>query len=348
MLRLLVVTNLYPSPAHPGWGTFVRDQVESLQEDASIELIAKRHPGPAAYPAFWARAAAAALAGRHDLVHAHYGFHSALTPAWLGRRPLVVTFHGSDALIEPGRNALYDRLQRAIIRRAVRLIAVSSGVRRALIETLGAPPERVRLLSCGVDAQRFRPGSQAAARAQLGLPPEGRRVLFVGRTTRAKGIDLLAACAAELGEIDFDLIGPGANAKSRPLPLALPNCHVRGIRPHPEIPLWLQACDLLVLPSRTEGTPVTVLEALATERPVVAADVGSCAELIDAGVTGEIVAPGDAAALTAAVARALAGRDYRLAEGRAKVLAEYELRVRARELLNLYKQVVDERGDGKR
>jgi teichuronic acid biosynthesis glycosyltransferase TuaC len=333
MLRVLVVSNLYPSPRHPGWGTFIRDQVRSLEEHVSIQLVAKYSPSAAAYPAFFARTAAALLGGGHDLVHAHYGFHSALLPALLGRKPLIATFHGSDALIEARRCALYGNLQRLVVRRAACLIAVSPGVRAALIESLGAPPERVRLLSCGVDAERFRPGDRAEARSRLGLPREGQRVLFIGRMTAAKGIDVLGACIERLTGVEFDLLGPGAS------PCEAPHCHLHGVRPHEEIPLWIQAADILVLPSRTEGTPVTVLEALASERPVVCTDVGSCADLVAPAVTGEIVPPGDAEAFTSAVRRALVARDYRPAEGRAKILGEYEMRLRARQLLALYEEV---------
>jgi len=333
MLRVLIVSNLYPSARHPGWGTFVRDQVRSLEGLVSIRLVAKQSPSAAAYPGFFARAAAALLDGRHDLVHAHYGFHSALLPALLGRKPLIVTFHGSDALIEASRSALYDRLQRYVVRRATHLIAVSSGVRAALIQSLGAPAERVRLLSCGVDAEQFRPGEKADARARLRLPRAGQRVLFIGRMTVAKGIDVLGACIDRMASVEFDLLGPGTP------PFAAPNCHAHGVRPHEEVPLWIQAADLLVLPSRSEGTPVTVLEALASERPVVCTAVGSCAELVVPGVTGEVVPPGDADAFASAVRRALAARDYRLQEGRAKIFGEYELRLRARELLALYEEV---------
>ncbi len=333
MLRVLIVSNLYPSPRHPGWGTFIRDQVRSLEGHVSIRLVAKRSPSAAAYPDFLLRTAAALLEGDHDLVHAHYGFHSALLPALLGRRPLIVTFHGSDALIEVGRNALYGHLQRYVVRRARHLIAVSSGVRAALVRSLGAPAERVRLLSCGVDAERFRPGDQAEARARLGLPREGRRVLFIGRMTMAKGIDVLGACIERLTSVEFDLLGPGAP------PCGAANCRAHGVRPHEEVPLWIQAADLVVLPSRTEGTPVTVLEALAAERPVVCTEVGDCAELVVPGVTGEVAPPGDAEAFAAAVRRALASPGYRLQEGRAKILGKYELRLRARELLALYEEV---------
>ena len=161
---------------------------------------------------------------------------------------------------------------------------------------------------------------------------DGKVILFVGRLSRMKGVDLLQAAARELGAVQFYFAGDGD------VRWQADNCHFVGTRPHAEICEWLNAADLLVLPSRSEGTPVTVLEALATETPVVCSRVGACPELIAHGRTGLLVEPGDAAGLTAALREALA-MDLRPSSGREMIKERFDLAVIARKLVDVYREV---------
>jgi len=330
--RVLLVSNMYPGPEAPEWGIFVAEQVRSLAPFADLSLVVRRQRGAAAYGPFLGRTAAACLRGGYDLIHAHYGFHSALIPSLLSRRPLVITFHGSDALSEPRRHRLYRQWQQRVVARAARLIAVSREVRARLIDELGAPSERVVHLPCGTDTERFRPLPREAARRQLGLG-DGRMALFVGRLSAGKGLALLRTTAEQLPDVEFQMIGEG------PWRWAAPNCRFQGARPHAEIATWLNAADLLVLPSYSEGTPVTLLEALATETPVVCTRVGACGELVTPGVTGLLIPPGDADALTAAVRDALEAETFEPSAGRALVVREYDLRTIAGRLAQVYEDV---------
>ncbi|MFH1145129.1 MAG: glycosyltransferase [Candidatus Eisenbacteria bacterium] len=335
-LRVLVLTNMYPTPSAPEWGVFVAEQARSLNESVCIRVVAKKSRSAIDYLPFALESAAASLTFHWDLIHAHYGFHSALVPAVMGHRPLVVTFHGSDALIEPSRGRLYARWQRFTVARAQRLIAVSQEVRRRLIDELGAHPGKIIHMPCGADTVRFRPREKAPLRERLGIPVDVKVVLFVGRLSRAKGVDLLQATARELPEAQFYFLGEGG------LRWQADNCHFVGPLPHAEIPDWMSAADLFVLPSLSEGTPVAVLEALATETPVVCSRVGACPELIAEGETGMLVAPGDAAGLTAAVRIALFEARFAPARGREMVRKNYDLPVIAQKLIAVYREVLGE------
>jgi glycosyltransferase involved in cell wall biosynthesis len=324
---------MYPGPRAPEWGIFVADQARSLAPLADVSLVVRRRRGTVSYIPFLCRSVAAALRGNHDLVHAHYGFHSALLPGLLGRRPLIVTFHGSDALVEPQRHRLYRRWQEMVVARAARLIAVSREVRQRLIDELDADPERVIHLPCGTDTEHFRPGSRDDARERLGLPA-GPLALFVGRLAEGKGLALLRETAARLPEVTFVMLGEG------PLQWQAANCRFPGARPHGEIAAWLQAADLLLLPSFSEGTPVTVLEALATETPVVCTRVGACPELVTEGRTGLLIPPGDGEALTTAVRAGLESERFVMAAGRERIRREYDLGVIAGRLVEIYGTVL--------
>src|ERR687894_2403700 len=170
-LRVLVVTNMYPSPERPALGSFVRDQVEALRrrDDLEVELF-PFPPGGTAY----ARAAAE-LRGkfrgtRFDIVHAHFGLTA--WPAVAARLgPVVVTLHGND-LFHPRSN----RLTRAILP----LTALPAAVSREFSENIpgAGVTRRVAVLPVGIDLGRFRPIPRREARERLGLDPDGPYLLF--------------------------------------------------------------------------------------------------------------------------------------------------------------------------
>lgn len=291
-MRVLVISNMYPA-RDCSFGVFVKHQVDALRENGvEVLTVARKKNTIPAYGPFLFKTILRLLFHSYDVVHAHYGFHSALVPAILKRRPLVVTFHGSDALLETRRNPLYFRLQKFVVARADRLIAVSSEVEGELTKALGADSSKVSLVPCGVDSDAFRPLDRGACRELSKIDPEQKVAIFVGRLEERKGLDILFQAAERLPEVLFLLIGEG------PLDSGPSNCRFLGARPNSAIPTLLCAADAFVLPSRSEGTPVVVLEAMACGLPVVATRVGGIPDLIRDWVNGFCVEAGDAAALT--------------------------------------------------
>src|SRR3954447_22339270 len=165
-MRVLVVTNLWPTPEAPGRGGFVKDQVEALQaiEGLAVELFTFGL-GSRAY----LRAAAAIRARyrneRFAVVHAHYGLcgWSALAAR---HAPHVVTFHGTDLA-----HRYAGPLSRALARITTLPAPVSASLARA---ALPATRGRQAILPCGVNLDRFHPADRREARTGLGLDPEGR------------------------------------------------------------------------------------------------------------------------------------------------------------------------------
>lgn len=286
------------------------------------------------YPTWWsvpaaaplhARAMAASLAGRVAALRREFPFELILS-AWAypdtvaagllaarARVPLVTTVLGSDVNELPRRRLLRGQIA-AGLRRAHRVISVSEALAGKVAE-LGVPRERIVVQHNGVDGQVFSPGDRREARASLGLA-EGRRLVgYVGRLSPEKGPDVLVEAMAELvrhdGEADAALIGAGPLApalRARVEALGLGGrVTLVGHRGHDELPRWLRAFDVLCLPSRREGCPNVILEALASGRPVVASGVGGVPELLraDNGLLVPADRPGElAAALGAALARA--------------------------------------------
>jgi glycosyltransferase involved in cell wall biosynthesis len=336
-VRVLVISNMYPTATSP-LGTFIKEQIADLAAcGVEVARVVKRGERLSGYIPFLARSAVRCLSAAHDLVHAHYGFHSGLIPELLKTRPTVVTFHRGDALNEPERNRLYRRLQRYVVARADHIICVSREVEDAL-EGLGADPSRMTRLSCGVNTARFAPASdKQAIRRRLGLGAEGLLVVFSGALCERKGVDVLLECARRMADLRFVFVGEG------PLKARLPNCRFVGARSHAEMALWLNAGDIFALPSRSEGLPVALLEAMACALPVVCTDVGDCREAVRDGKTGLIVPANDPDVLgdrIGCLARD-AGVRRKLGEAaRSHVLAHYSGQAIASRIIGIYRQVL--------
>ncbi len=286
-MNVLVISNAYPSATHQG-GIFVANQVKCLSAlKLSIVTIVRKGLKFWTYLPFWLRNFLYLLSGKYDLVHAHYGFHSALIPAMVKRRPLVTTFHGSDALTEPLRNRLYFLMQKFVVSRSDHIIAVSNEVKDVLVCRLKADPSRISVISCGVDTSFFAPATKADARKELGIDEGEKVVLFVGHVTYGKGIDVLRKCARLMPDVTFVVLGKGTFEDGTE------NCRVVGNHPNDQIPRWINGADVLILPSRSEGTPIVLMEALSCGVPVVASRVGGIPDLVKDGQTGYLVEKDD-------------------------------------------------------
>ncbi|HEX4730511.1 MAG TPA: glycosyltransferase [Solirubrobacterales bacterium] len=294
-MRVLVVTNLVPDETTPQRGRWVRDQVVAVRA-RGIEVEEFGFPrGRSNYLPAVRRLRALLRRERFDLVHAHYGL-AGWVARLAGARPLLVTFHGTDV-----RHPVVGPLSHRLAWRAD-LIA---GVSRALFEEEdgrpGLPPvPGAAVLPCGPELTRFAPVPRAAARAALGLDPEGRYLLFPADPARPeKRHDRAAALAAATGArlLTGGSIEPAAMAT------------------------WMNAADAVLVTSDYEGFGMAAIEALACDVPVLSTAVGVAPYLL-AGISGCLCAPFDADKWAAAARPHLDASDPRVAgAARAATLA---------------------------
>lgn len=280
--RLLVLTNMWPTPASPTHGSFVADQVERIRalvpEWGVDVMVVDGSRGKLEYVRAIGRLRSRLREERYDLVHAHYGLTGAVAAAQL-RVPFIVTLHGSDLHIPWQR-----WISRAAALRARHLIFVSERLRRRA----GRVSAGSSIIPCGVDLAVFRPVERAAARRRLGVAA-GPVVLFAGNP--ARGVKNYPLFEAAVGSLPEPL-------RERVRVLAL-----RDVPPR-EVPDYLNSADVVVVTSRYEGAGSVAKEALACGTPVVSVEVGDIPELLE-GVAGCHLVDRDPAALGAAIAAAL-------------------------------------------
>ncbi|MFL5302542.1 MAG: glycosyltransferase family 4 protein [Anaeromyxobacteraceae bacterium] len=326
--------------------------------------LAARVPPAAGSIAFIAAAAAAIvrLAPRTDVVHAHQLLSpttASLLAAALARRPIVLNPHACGDIGDVGqlsRSAIGRARLRAAVLVADAFVAVSRPIRDELLGA-GVAPRQVWSIANGVDADRFRPATpeqRAALRRTLGLGA-GPLAVYTGRLAREKGgdvlLDAVPALRARIPAARVCLVGTGAEeaslrAQASRLGIADAVVFAGGVA---DASPYLRAGDAAVLPSRTEGMPVALLEGMACALPCVATAVGGSREVLADGETGWLVPAERPERLGAALADALSGGATAAARGeaaRAHVLAHSTLDLVADRFLALYRALVAQRGRG--
>jgi D-inositol-3-phosphate glycosyltransferase len=248
--------------------------------------------------------------GWYDLVHSHYWLSGQV--GWLVRDrwgvPLVHSAHTlakvKNTLLAEGdtpepRARVIGEEQ--VVAEADRLIASTDEEARQLVDLYGADPAVVRTIAPGVDLDTFTPGSQAAARQQLGLRPDVPTLLFVGRIQPLKAPDVLLRAAARLradGPLQVAIVGgPSGSGLATPgwltdlaRELDLGDT-VRFVPPSDRdtVVAYYRAADATIVPSYTESFGLVALESQACGTPVIAAAVGGLTTAVADGTSGVLV-----------------------------------------------------------
>jgi len=244
---------------------------------------------------------------------------------------------------------VFKLLDRVIYRQYAQVLAVTGEVREALIQWLPAITDKVRVLQNAVDPARFHfPEEQVErVRQELGLESRDRTVLFAGRLAPVKGLDVLLQAIASLsgGLPPTRFLIAGDGPQRRELEEFATRAGVRnkvsflGVRE--DIPLLLRVADLVVLPSRWEGLPMILLEAMAARTPVLATAVGGIPQLVEQGIHGWLVSPGDPAALAEGLVTLITSSELREKLSEAafrKVCEHYSLEGAMKKLVSIYRE----------
>lgn len=310
-MRVLIVTNMYPTAERPHRGVFVREQLESLCVIPGLDIeLFVLPPGRQGYVKGLRQLREFLKTRDFDLFHAHYGF-----TGWVahlaGCSPLVVTFHGTD-LSHPR----FGAISRSVARRADLAITVSRDLAEQKLH--GVKLKRpVAIVPSGVDLERFKPIDKREARERLGLDPNGKYVFFPADPARAeKRFDRAIVLMKEF--IGPELLTAG------------------NIAPE-DMVLWHNAANAVIVPSDYEGFGLATVEALACNIPVIATPTGIAPELLH-DLDSTFCAPFDLGAWCRALGPLLAQSDLRV-EGRRRAELFGSLNM-AERLAGLYKDLL--------
>lgn len=279
--------------------------------------------------------------GEFDVLHTH-GYKADFHGAWAARHSgvrLIATCHNWIATDLRGR--MYDLLDRLTLRSFRQVVAVSGPVSRSL-RRFGIPEDRIHIIPNGVDIRRF---SAASVRAQTAPAHEGPVLGFIGRLSDEKGLDLLLRAIPGIlrryPKTVLLVAGDGA-ARTRLEALAADLGVIGSVRflgRRDDIEAIYTEFDVLALPSRNEGAPMTVLEAMAAGVPVLATRVGGVPEIVREGQTGVLVDPNSVAAIEQGLIALLAAPDLRArmrVEARKLAETRHSCESMAREYMELY------------
>ncbi len=295
---------------------------------------------------------------RYDLIYSHYWLSGVvartLRAAW--RAPVAQMFHTLGVMKDriaqpPGASSLYPRDLRSLSEAEIMswadlLIAATPAERAQLLWLYRAPRSRIVVVPPGVDTAHFRPLPREAAKAALGIPPERRLLLFVGRIEPLKGLDTLLRALALLKAQRPDLIptlslsiiggdpsaAQGENAEMDRLKALRAQLGLEevvlflGARDQRALREYYAAAEALIMPSDYESFGMVALEAMACGTPVIASAVGGLAFLVRDGINGYHVPVRDPQALAEKICAVLCAPEQRarLGANAARDAAEYD------------------------
>ena len=253
-MKVLAITNMYPSPEEPDLGPFIKAQIDSqIKEGLDMDVLfvnGKKNKLNYLWGFFrmWGRL----LTRRYDLIHAHYVFMGILA-RFQCMYPVVLTHTG--AQVFHGWQAPPSR----IISRLVDRVIVRT---QEMKDRMGF--QDVEIIPAGVNFELFKPMPKEECRRKLGLPMDKKLVLWAGayRNPR-KRYDIVEKAMPILME------------KMDDVELILATGH-----PLDVIPLYMNACDVLLLVSNAEGSPNVIKESMACNLPVVSVPVGDVPQVI--------------------------------------------------------------------
>jgi len=291
---------------------------------------------------------------RFDVIHSHL-YWANLAARLAGRSagtPVVInSHHGTDAWLSPSRRFM----EKATAPLADRIVACSEAVRLCAISDVGLPEGKVVTVTNGIRVERFSDGSRREAiRASLNLAKDRVVLGTVGRLDEpVKGLAILVqameSVAERIPEAICLLIGDGPARASLEGAVERRGLtgHIRFLGERRDVPDLLHALDLYVQPSLMEGFGLSVLEAMAAGKAVVASGVGGIPEVVTDSITGDLVPPGNPSTLAAAILALLEDPTRRESYGREGLLRarnSFPLEKMVRGWTDLYRDLLARKG----
>jgi len=248
-------------------------------------------------------------------IHAHFAYPSGYVGAKLKEKynkKLIITGHGHDIYHMPFKSPEWNAKIKKALDTSDHIITPSKSIYDKLMQ-LGVSTEKVSVISNGYDSALFNRHPMESSRSELGLPIDKAVILSVGNLEPEKGHRYLIEAINIISKRRKDIICVivGAGSKEKELRKLLSRLDLSkyvklvGPKPHDEISMWMNACDVFVLPSISESFGIVQIEAMACGKPVVGTRNGGSEEIIINDKLGILVEPKDPVALAQAILQAL-------------------------------------------
>ncbi len=233
-----------------------------------------------------------------QIIDVHWVYPDILTAyfcAKLYKKKVIVTVRGLEAL-HLGEKGIRKKILDFIIKRVDFVITLSHEL-QSLVEDIGVPREKIKVILNGVNTSEFFLIDQERARAHLGISKGKKVVISVGSLIKTKGHHKIIEALPLLKDLNIDLyiiggVGLEGDDKTFLEELVklhrLNNVHFVGKVPHAELINWYNLADLFCFASYSEGCPNVIMEALACGAPIVASDVGAMRDILDTPIKGTI------------------------------------------------------------
>lgn len=310
-MKLLVVSNMYPSKRYPSYGVFVKNFCHQLEElQINYETVVMRKAGGKlkkllGYAGFFLKSFLWSLFGSYDAVYVHYASHSSpgvLLARKFRKFTVYTNCHGSDVIPE---NAGQERMQkntRKLLSLSKKIVVPSEYFKRVVAEKYGIPAQRLFVCaSGGINTDIFCPDHANVSRLFT--------VGYVGRLSYGKGWQTFLRACGRLADRDYRIILVGDGPEKEQMLRLLEEeqlediTELYGLLPQTELAEIYNRIDVFVFPTerRGESLGLVAIEAMACGCPVIASDFAAPADYIDNGVNGYKYPVGDAEALKQAL-----------------------------------------------
>lgn len=311
-MKILLISNMYPSTTHPTYGVFVKNFVEQMSAGGfEVESVVIEGRGRNVfeklrkYVVFLYSAVIALNKAKYDLVYVHYIGHSLLPFLFAKKRlgkPLVINAHGGDVFTATRLGGLIQKMVSPVIRRADLVVVPSAYFSQVVAVKFSVNAGKIFVSpSGGVDGQLFQPATPKSKKALFTIG-------YVSRIDEGKGWDTLLLAVDRLRKssvCNFQVLMVGGGAQVEQLKAMLKSLNLEecvqyvGPVAHHELPRYYHQMDIFVFPTTrlAESLGLVGLEALACGVPVVGSAIGGLPGYIKPGYNGKLFPPGDAAQL---------------------------------------------------
>ena len=354
---------MYPSEKKPYFGTFVYEQVRCLKElGINLKLVGDRGEGKKGvgvllkYISILYRSIKAAILFKPQVIHAHYIFPTgliALIASILSGSKLVITSHGSDVFKMARINYVTRTLTKLCLAMSNKIIAVSSEIKNAMVHDYHLQEKKIEIIDMGVSFFYHQPMiSDLNLQNSINQRTNGIiKIAFIATDFELKGGYLILDAMEEIvknpeyNNIQYIFIGENPELAKHIVETRKLNDYVEfsGYLKHSDTLNKLRNCDIFLLPSKREGLPISMLEAMSFGLSVIATPVGAIPDVIDHDYDGIIVDKIDKSRLNNALRKLMADPELRKTIGMNAIVKSrtYASEKKAKQVKKIYMELTD-------